>query len=93
MDYQKLIENLTPEIYQRLKKALEMGKWPDGIALSAAQKVSCMDAVISWESGHVRLEQRTGYIDRGSKSEGERCGTGQAEQVLRLEDKPGSRHS
>jgi hypothetical protein len=93
MDYQKLIENLTPEIYQRLKQALEVGKWPDGIALSTAQKVSCMDAVISWESQHVSLEQRTGYIDRGSKSEGERCGTQQAEQVLHLEDKLDSRHS
>ena len=88
MDYQKLIEELNPEIYQRLKQALEVGKWPDGMALSDAQKVSCMDAVISWESRHVSPEQRTGYIDRGSKSEGERCATEPSEQLLRLEDKP-----
>jgi hypothetical protein len=87
MDYQELINKLNPDIYRRLKQALEMGKWPDGNALSTAQKVSCMDAIISWESRHISPEQRTGYIDRGRKREGERCAT---EQVMHLEDKPGS---
>jgi hypothetical protein len=83
MDYQKLIESMTPDIYQRLKQALELGKWPDGKALDAEQKQICMEAIINWESRHLSAEQRTGYIDRGSKAAGETCGD---EQILNLKD-------
>lgn len=89
MDYQKLIENLNPEIYLRLKQALETGKWPDGSALSDEQKLICMDAILSWEVEHVSPEQRTGYIDRGHKAKDERCET---QQVLQLDDKPPIKH-
>ncbi len=85
MDYRKLIENLSPEIYQRLRRALELGKWPDGKVLDAEQKAICMEALINWESLHVDARQRTGYIDRGHKEEGEVCAT---EQVLQLDDTP-----
>lgn len=83
MDYLKLIENMTPDIYLRLKQALELGKWPDGTALSGEQKQLCMEAIISWECRHMAPEQRTGYIDRGSKAIGETCSD---EQVLELKN-------
>lgn len=83
MDYLKLIENMTPDIYLRLKQALELGKWPDGTILSGEQKQLCMEAVISWECRHMAPEQRSGYIDRGSKAIGETCGD---EQVLELKN-------
>ena len=85
MDYRKLIENLTPDIYRRLVRAQELGKWPDGSELSDEQKVLCMEAIINWEAEHLPLEQRTGYIDRGAKRSDEQCAT---EQVLTLADKP-----
>lgn len=83
MDYQKLIENMTPDIYLRLKQSLELGKWPDGSSLSAEQKQLCMEAVIYWECRHMAPEQRTGYIDSGSKAIGETC---TEEQILQLKD-------
>ena len=33
-----------------------------------------MQAVLAWEVKHLPEHQRTGYIDRGSKQEGETCG-------------------
>ena len=50
MEYKQLISQLTPDIYLRLKTAIEVGKWPDGRVLSEAQKSACMEAVLSYQS-------------------------------------------
>lgn len=73
MDYQQLIDSMTPAIHQALRRAVELGKWPDGRALTDEQRGLCMEAVIAWEARHLPEEQRVGYIDRGTKAEGELC--------------------
>lgn len=74
MQFQELIKTITPEIYDNLKLAIEIGKWPDGRALTSEQRELCLQAVIAYEAQHVPAHERTGYIDRGSKAEGEVCG-------------------
>ena len=32
MDIEQIIDSMTPEVYQRLATAVELGKWPDGVA-------------------------------------------------------------
>ena len=73
MDFQRLIANITPEIYASLKRAVEIGRWPDGRRLSDEQRELSLQAVIAWEMQHLPETERTGYIDRGSKAEGELC--------------------
>jgi len=73
MDLAQLINNITPDIYQRLKTALEIGKWPDGRVLTQEQKELCMEAIIHYEHVNVSETEKTGYIDRGHKAEGEMC--------------------
>ena len=73
MDFEQLINNITPEIHASLKRAIEIGKWPDGRVLSSEQKALCMEAVINYEQRFVEHKDRVGYIDRGSKAEGEQC--------------------
>ena len=68
MNYQQMIDTMSPEIYQSHRQALELGKWPDGRALSAQQKEETMQAVIAWGEKHLPPEQRIGYIDRGHKA-------------------------
>ena len=68
MDYQTLIDSMSPDIYQNLKRAMEVGRWPDGRPLSAEQRTIVMDALIAWGEKHLPEEQRVGYIDRGSKA-------------------------
>ena len=29
-----MLASMTPEVYQRLATAVEIGKWPDGVALT-----------------------------------------------------------
>lgn len=56
------IENITPEIYENLKRAVELGKWGDGRKLTVEQKETCMAAMIAWEIRNLPEEQRTGYM-------------------------------
>jgi uncharacterized protein YeaC (DUF1315 family) len=73
MNFQELLKSITPEAYQNLKLAVEIGKWPDGRVLSAEQRELCLQAVIAYEQKNLAEHERTGYIDRGSKAEGEVC--------------------
>ncbi len=74
MSFQQLLDSITPAVYENLKRAVEIGKWPDGRALTAEQRELSMQAVIAYEQKHLAEHERTGYIDRGSKQEGEVCG-------------------
>ncbi len=69
MEFAELINNLDADTCDRLRRALELGKWPDGRLLSRDQKELCMQAVIAFDHRHKELKQRVGYIDRGSKAE------------------------
>ncbi|SBT18990.1 hypothetical protein MGA5115_03151 [Marinomonas gallaica] len=75
MNFKDMIENMTPEIYGRLKQAVELGKWPNGVKLTPEQTELCMQAVITYDYTNKPEEQRVGYIDRevhsscGSKKE------------------------
>ncbi|MBV1789573.1 YeaC family protein [Marinobacterium sp. D7] len=65
MNFEKMIEAMTPDVYNALKRAVELGKWPNGERLSQEQRETSMRAVIAYE--HVREmpdDQRIGYIDR-----------------------------
>lgn len=57
-----MIENITPEIYESLKLAVEIGKWSDGRKLTTEQKELSLQAVIAWEMQNLPEEQRTGYM-------------------------------
>ncbi|MEA9389470.1 DUF1315 family protein [Acerihabitans sp. TG2] len=52
MDVDGLMANVTPEIYQRLKTAVELGKWLDGVALTAEQRDNCLQVVMLWQARH-----------------------------------------
>lgn len=72
MNYLELIDKMTPEVYRSLKRAVELGKWPDGRPLTPAQRREALQAVIAWGELHLSAAQRVGYIDRGHKA-GEHC--------------------
>lgn len=38
MEIDRIIDGMTPEVYQRLATAVELGKWPDGVALTEDRK-------------------------------------------------------
>ena len=62
MDYQQMIKTMTPEIYQNLKTAVELGKWPNGQKLTPEQRQTCLQAVIAYDQLHKPEEERVGFI-------------------------------
>ena len=61
MDLQQLLNSITPDIYQQLQKAVEIGKWPDGQNISEEQRSLCMQAIIAYDQRKPEIE-RTGYV-------------------------------
>lgn len=62
MDFKELLESVNPDTYQSLKRAVELGKWPDGKKITREQRGLCLQAVISWETSHLPENERSGYI-------------------------------
>jgi uncharacterized protein YeaC (DUF1315 family) len=70
--FHEMINNITPDIYQNLKLAVEIGKWPDGGKQTAEQRELSLQAMIAWEIQNLPEDERTGYMgpqECGSKSE------------------------
>lgn len=68
MKFEDVAKRLDPEIYQRFKTALELGKWPDGRELSKEQKEICLQAIIMFEAQQEMPEsERVGYIDKSKR--------------------------
>ena len=66
----EMLRNISPEIYQSLKLAVEIGKWPDGRKLTQEQKELCLQAMIAWEQDNLPEEQCYGYMgEKGCKSQ------------------------
>lgn len=62
MNFQDMLNGLTPDIYERLKLSVELGKWPDGRRLTGEQRQLCMQAMIAWEHKNLPPDQHSGYI-------------------------------
>ncbi len=73
MNFDELAMNMTPDIYSRLREAVELGRWPTNAALTKEQKNLCLEAIIKYEvSNDVPVEQRTGYVPQACKSDVEK---------------------
>ncbi|SEF70288.1 YeaC family protein [Marinobacterium lutimaris] len=75
MNFEKMIEAMTPEVYQSLKRAVELGKWPNGERLTQEQRETSLRAVIAYEHARNMPEaDRVGFIDR-TKADGSKHGS------------------
>jgi hypothetical protein len=67
MNFKTLIEQLDPEMYQRLKLAVEIGKWGDGRALTQEQRELSLQAIIAYEvENKFPQSERIGFVDTGT---------------------------
>ncbi|BCE01708.1 DUF1315 family protein [Marinicellulosiphila megalodicopiae] len=68
MSFTDVAKNLDLPTYKKLKTAIELGKWPTGIALTQEQKAICLEATLTYEAANMPPESRTGYMDSACKS-------------------------
>ncbi|MAS24378.1 MAG: hypothetical protein CMI08_10535 [Oceanospirillaceae bacterium] len=69
MTLDDLIQSLTPEMYQNLRTAVELGRFPDGRRLDKEQVEMCLQAIIYYEKvNDLPADQRVGYMEDSCKS-------------------------
>jgi len=85
MTLDQMLEAITPEIYQSLRRAVELGKWPNGTRLTQEQRETSLRAVIAYEHRHnIPETQRVGFIDR-TRPDGQQHGQDPLQpQVLKI---------
>lgn len=52
MKFNEIIDAITPDIFERLVQAVELGKWPDGVKLTEAQRANCIQLVTAYQARH-----------------------------------------
>lgn len=73
-EFLQAIRQMPEEVYERLKTAVELGKWPDGKPLTDEQKATSLQTVMAWQAMHLDNPEhmnigRDGEIVMKSKSE------------------------
>ena len=68
MQLKDFLGKMTPEIYHNLKQSLELGRWPDGGAMSEEQRDAALQALIAWEYEHLPEEERIGFMPQKCQS-------------------------
>ena len=57
MDIIKLVDEMSEELYLRLKHAGETGKWPDGVAVDKAQREHALQLSMAYQARHLNSDQ------------------------------------
>ena len=61
---ESLLDAMTPDIHQKLKTAVELGRWESGEKLTEEQRALCLQAVIAYDEAYLSEEQRVGYVKK-----------------------------
>ena len=68
MNFDQVAQEMSVEVYQRIKTAVETGRWPDGRVLSERQKHISLQAILQYQHAHLPPQQRSGYIPAKNQS-------------------------
>ncbi|MDT7524943.1 MULTISPECIES: YeaC family protein [Idiomarinaceae] len=50
MQFDELLASITPETFERLLQAVELGRWPDGAKLSEEQRANSIQLVMAYQA-------------------------------------------
>ncbi len=65
MDIIQLVDNMSEEMYLRLKCAAETGKWPDGTSVDKEQQMSAVQITMAYQSKHLNSDQTLSIGPKG----------------------------
>lgn len=57
MDIISLVDNMSHDMYTRLKHAAETGKWPEGTVVDKAQRDSALQISMAYQSRHLNSDE------------------------------------
>lgn len=73
--FEELLDRITPDMHANLRRAIELGKLPDGRVLDAEQKADLLRTLIAWENRNLPEEARSGYLPAKNCSESKKTVT------------------
>lgn len=62
MNLDNLLDAVTPDVYTSLKRAVELGKWDNGIKLTQEQISNSLQIIIAYDERHKPESERVGYV-------------------------------
>lgn len=65
MNVEILLKNMSENVYEKLRAAVETGKWLDGSPLTEQQKETCIQAVMLYQSKVLKSEQHMTIGENG----------------------------
>lgn len=65
MNVEALLASMTPDIFEKLKQAVETGKWLDGQPLDDNQKSVCLQAVMLYQAKVEKSNQHMTVAEDG----------------------------
>lgn len=74
MNKHDILNSLNPEIINKFRTAIEIGRWENGTRLTDEQRQTCMQAVMIWEHECLPIHERTGYIEKPKDDKGDIIG-------------------
>jgi len=84
LDLDKLVKTMTPDIYESLKKAVELGRWGNGVKLNKQQISDSLQLLIAYDEKNKPAEDRVGYIHQKKHLH---CGSAEDEwQTIDIKD-------
>lgn len=74
MHHEQLVASMTPELYERLREAVETGRWSDGNALTEQQREDTLALVMLYQARHLDQTEpfsigKNGSVVQKSKAE------------------------
>lgn len=57
MDIIQLVENLSTDMYERLKHAAETGKWPEGTPVDEPQRNTALQIVMAYQAKNLQSDE------------------------------------
>lgn len=57
MDLLSIVDNMSIEMYERLKHAAETGKWPEGTPVDQAQRDSALQLSMAYQSKKLNSDE------------------------------------
>ena len=66
-EVQALLNQMDAEVRNRLARAVEIGKWPDGNTLTEQQRAHAMQAVMLWDTQNGQEEDEPFKVLKGGK--------------------------
>jgi uncharacterized protein YeaC (DUF1315 family) len=57
MNIVDIVDDMSHEMYLRLKHAAETGKWPEGVAVEQAQRDNALQLSMAYQARHLNSDQ------------------------------------